>query len=51
MAATAFGAHGFAKYQADARAQRLRNYSSPEKWMEPKYASLKDMEAVSLPMS
>jgi hypothetical protein len=51
MAATAFGAHGFAKYQADATALRIRDYSSPEKWVEPKYASLTDMEAVSLALS
>jgi hypothetical protein len=48
MAATAFGAHGFAKYQAEARELRMRDYSSPEKWVEPKYASRNDMEAVSL---
>jgi hypothetical protein len=51
MAATAFTAHSFSKYQAEARALRIRDYSSPEKWVEPKYASLKDMEAVSLAMS
>jgi D-lactate dehydrogenase (cytochrome) len=49
MAGTAFGAHGFAKYQAEARERRMRDYSSPEKWMEPKYASRKDMEDVSVP--
>jgi len=48
MVATAFGAHGFAKYQAEARELRMRDYSSPEKWVEPKYASRNDMEAVSL---
>jgi hypothetical protein len=48
MAATAFGAHGFAKYQAEARELRMRDYSSPEKWVDPKYASRKDMEDVSL---
>lgn len=47
MAATAFGAHGFAKYQAVGRELRMRDYSSPEKWVEPKYASRKDMEDVS----
>jgi hypothetical protein len=49
MAATAFGAHGFAKYQAEARERRMRDYSSPEKWVDPKYASRKDMEDVSFP--
>lgn len=49
MAGTAFVAHGFAKYQAEARELRMRDYSSPEKWMEPKYASRKDMEDVSVP--
>jgi hypothetical protein len=49
MAATAFGAHGFAKYQAEAREARMRDYSSPEKWVEPNYASRKDMEDVSFP--
>jgi len=47
MTATAFGAHGFAKYQAEGRELRMRDYSSPEKWLEPKYASRKDMEDVS----
>jgi len=47
MAATGFGAHGFAKYQAEGRELRMRDYSSPEKWLEPKYASRKDMEDVS----
>jgi D-lactate dehydrogenase (cytochrome) len=51
MAATAFGAHGFAKYQAEGREMRMRDYSSPEKWLEPKYANRKDMEDVSLPKS
>lgn len=49
MAGTAFVAHGFAKYQAEARELRMRDYSSPEKWMKPKYASRKDMEDVSVP--
>ena len=49
MAATAFGANGFAKYQAQGRELRMRDYSSPEKWVEPKYASRKDMEDVSSP--
>jgi hypothetical protein len=49
MAAAAFGAHGFAKYQAEARELKMRDYSSPEKWLEPKYASRKDMEDVSFP--
>jgi D-lactate dehydrogenase (cytochrome) len=48
MAATAFGAHGFAKYQAEGRELRMRDYSSPDKWVEPIYASRKDMEDVSL---
>lgn len=48
MAAAAFGAHSFAKYQAEARELRMRDYSSLEKWVEPKYASRNDMEAVSL---
>jgi hypothetical protein len=48
MAAAAFGAHAFAKYQAEARELRMRDYSSPEKWVEPKYASRIDMKAVSL---
>ena len=47
MAGTAFGAHGFAKYQAEGRELRMRDYSSPEKWVEPKYANRKDMEDVS----
>lgn len=46
MAAAGFAAHSFAKFQAESRATRLRDYSSPEKWVEPNYASIKDMEAV-----
>ena len=49
MAGTAFGAHGFAKYQAEARDLSMRDYSSPDKWMKPRYASRKDMEDVSAP--
>jgi len=47
VAATAALAHGFATYQANAKAERGRNYSSPEKFVQPKYANLGDMEAVS----
>lgn len=28
--------------------QMLKDYSSPDKFVQPKYASLKDMEAVSI---
>lgn len=47
VVATAFGAHGFARYQAEGRQLRMRDYSSAEKWVEPKYASIADMEEVS----
>lgn len=47
VAATAVLAHGFATFQANSKAARGRDYSSPSKFVEPKYASIDDMEAVS----
>ena len=37
----------FATRKADGLHMKQREYSSPEKFREPKYATLKDMEAVS----
>jgi hypothetical protein len=47
VAATAALAHGFATYQANEKAARQRNYSSPDKFAQTKYASVGDMETVS----
>jgi D-lactate dehydrogenase (cytochrome) len=47
VAATAALAHGFATYQANAKAARERNYSNPDKFVQPKYANVGDMEKVS----
>jgi hypothetical protein len=47
VATTGVCATAFASYQADSKRVRLREYSSPEKWNQPKYATIKDMEAVS----
>ena len=49
VAATAVLAHGFATFQANSKAARERDYSSPAKFVEPKYADIGDMEAVSIP--
>jgi hypothetical protein len=49
VAATAVLAHGFATFQANAKVARERDYSSPAKFVEPKYANIGDMEAVSIP--
>lgn len=38
---------GVMRWQGDVRRVREREYSSPEKFVEPKYATIRDMEAVS----
>ena len=47
VTASAVLAHAFATFQANAKAARERDYSSPAKFVEPKYADIADMEAVS----
>ncbi|TVY48111.1 D-lactate dehydrogenase [cytochrome], mitochondrial [Lachnellula occidentalis] len=45
VAATAVLAHGYATFQANSKAARERDYSSPAKFVKPKYADIGDMEA------
>lgn len=47
MIATGVCATAFARYQAEGKRVKQREYSNPDKWNHPKYASIKDMEAVS----
>jgi hypothetical protein len=49
MAATGVCATMFASYQAEGKRVKQREYSNPDKWNHPKYANIKDMEAVSDP--
>jgi hypothetical protein len=49
MIATGVGATAFARYQAEGKRVKQKWYSNPDKWNQPKYASIKDMEAVSDP--
>lgn len=45
MIATGVCATAFARYQADGQRVKQREYSNPDKWNQPKYASINDMEA------
>lgn len=47
-AATGVLAHALATNNAKDRRVRDRDYSNPRKFFEPEFASIKDMEAVSL---
>lgn len=44
MGISAVGAAAFARWQGE---QNVKDYSNPDKFVQPQYASLKDMEAVS----
>ncbi|TVY32323.1 D-lactate dehydrogenase [cytochrome], mitochondrial, partial [Lachnellula subtilissima] len=45
VAATAVLVHGYATFQANSKAARERDYSSPAKFVKPKYADISVMEA------
>jgi hypothetical protein len=47
MIATGVCATTFARYQAEGKRVKQREYSNPDKWNQPRYASIKDMETVS----
>jgi hypothetical protein len=49
MIATGVCATAFARYQAEGKRVKQWEYSNPDKWNQPKYASIQDMEAVSDP--
>jgi hypothetical protein len=49
MIATGVCATAFARYEAESKRVKQREYSNPDKWNRPKYASIKDMEAVRNP--
>jgi hypothetical protein len=49
VVATGVCATAFARYQAEGKRVKQSEYSNPDKWNQPKYASIKDMEAVSGP--
>jgi hypothetical protein len=49
MIATGVCTTAFARYQAEGTRVKQKEYSNPDKWNQPKYASIKDMEAVSDP--
>ena len=48
-ATTAILAHVLATNEGKSRRVKDREYSNPEKYLEPQYANIKGMEAVSLP--
>ena len=48
MGASALGAGAWTRWQGEEKSGRMRDYSSPEKFVKPKYATIHDMEAVSV---
>lgn len=48
VSATAVLVYGYATFQANSKAAKERDYSSPTKFVAPKYADIGDMEAVSV---
>lgn len=47
MGVSAVAAGAIASWQGKEKSGKLRDYSSPDKFVQPKYASIRDMEAVS----
>lgn len=47
MGISAVGAGAFARWQGEKNSGKVKDYSSPEKFVQPRYASIQDMEAVS----
>ncbi|KAF8853964.1 hypothetical protein BDZ45DRAFT_61241 [Acephala macrosclerotiorum] len=47
MGVSALGAGAWTRWQGEEKSGRMRDYSSPEKFVRPTYATIHDMEAVS----
>lgn len=48
MGVSALGAGAWTRWQGEEKSGRMRDYSNPEKFVRPKYATIHDMEAVSI---